>query len=303
VDVFHVNLKNNWNKTTLMGFSETFGGNFFMNLFTIDEKKCTRDGICVKECPSHIIELKDGSPIPTPVKFAEKGCIRCGHCVVVCPHGALSHSLIKIEKCPPLQNDIAFTPEQAEYFLRSRRSIRQYQDRAIEPEKLKKLIEIARYAPTGGNSQQVKWLVINSRERVQKISGLVVDFMRSMVQNKQAIAESYRLDRLVTAWDAGIDIISRGAPSLVFAFAPKNYGVAAVDCTIALSYLDLAAPSLGLGCCWAGFIMMAIAYWPPLQQELALSEGYSSFGAMMVGYPKYRYYRLPERKEPEIVWR
>jgi nitroreductase/NAD-dependent dihydropyrimidine dehydrogenase PreA subunit len=274
-----------------------------MSLFSIDEKKCTHDGICVAECPVRIIELKDSSPVPTLVENGEKGCIKCGHCVSVCPHSAFSHSLINIDLCPPVRDDMMFTPEQAEYFLRSRRSIRSYQDRPIEPEKLTRLIEIARYAPTGSNSQLVKWLVVITPEKVKKISGMVIDMMRTMVENKHPLAASYRLERLVNEWDAGIDMISRGAPTLVFACAPREYKSALVDCSIALTFLDLAAPSLGLGCCWAGFIMTALANWPPLQKELELPEGQSSFGAMMVGYPKYKYHRLPMRKEAEIVWR
>lgn len=274
-----------------------------MSFFIIDEKKCTRDGICVAECPSKIIELKDGSPVPTLMEHAEKGCIRCGHCVAVCPHGAFSHSLIKIEDCPPVQSDLSLTVEQAEHFLRSRRSIRLYKDKAVESEKISRLIEIARYSPTGGNSQQVNWVVISSRDTVKKISGMVIDLMRAMVQNKHPMAESYRLDRLIMAWESGYDLISRDAPSLVLACAPGAYGMASVDCSSALSYLDLAAPTLGLGCCWAGFIMMGIMKWQPLQQMLELPEGQACFGAMMVGYPKYRYYRLPTRKEPAIVWK
>jgi nitroreductase/NAD-dependent dihydropyrimidine dehydrogenase PreA subunit len=274
-----------------------------MSLFTVDEKKCTRDGLCVADCPSHIIELKEGSPVPTPAGGAEKACIKCGHCVAVCPHGALSHSAMPVELCPPIRDDLAVSVEQAEQFLRSRRSVRLYRDTAVEPEKISRLIEIARYAPTGSNSQQVKWLVINSREQVKKISGMVIEFLRGMVQSKQPIAASYRLDILVDVWDSGYDIISRGAPALVFAFAPQSYGVAQVDCASALSYLDLAAPTLGLGCCWGGFIMMANAYCPPLRQELALPEGHAAFGAMMLGYPKVKYHRMPMRKAPEIVWK
>jgi nitroreductase/NAD-dependent dihydropyrimidine dehydrogenase PreA subunit len=271
-----------------------------MGLFTIDEKKCTRDGLCVAECPIRIIEMKDGSPVPTPVEGAEKACIKCGHCVAVCPHGAFSHSLIKIEDCPPVRSDMAFSPEQAEHFLRSRRSIRQYQNKAVEPEKLAKLIDIARYAPTAGNFQPVKWLVVSSPERVKKLSGMVIDLMRTMVKKKNPRAETYRLDKIVAAWDAGIDMISRDAPSLVFVLGPAG-GV--VDCTCAISFLDLAAPSLGLGCCWGGFFMMSLAQWPPLLKELDLPDGLSCWGVMMVGYPKYRYYRLPTRKAPEIMWK
>jgi len=85
--------------------------------------------------------------------------------------------------------------------------------------------------------------------------------------------------------------------------APKKEQSAPSACTLALSYFELAAPSLGLGACWAGFFYAASNVWPPMQQALALPEGHASFGAMMVGYPEYAYHRLPLRSEPLITWR
>ncbi len=274
-----------------------------MSLFTINEQTCKKDGACVEECPLRLIEQKDGSALPTPVPDAETRCVKCGHCVAVCPHGALTHSAWKAEDFIPVQNKAALSAEQAGLFLKSRRSIRTYLRKQIEREKLKKLIEIARYAPTGGNSQLVHWLVINDREDVKRISGLVIDLMRSWVEEKKAIAEKYRLADVVTAWESGFDGISRGAPALIVAHAPKDYGLAQVDCTSALAYLDLTAPTFGLGCCWAGFIMMASMQSQPLQRTLALPEGHASFGIMMIGYPKYKYHFLPPRKDAQIIWR
>jgi hypothetical protein len=40
-----------------------------------------------------------------------------------------------------------------------------------------------------------------------------------------------------------------------------------------------------------------------LQETLALPEEHQSFGAMMVGYPKFEYQRIPMRKEAQITWR
>jgi nitroreductase/NAD-dependent dihydropyrimidine dehydrogenase PreA subunit len=274
-----------------------------MNLFTIDQKKCKRDGICVAECPLRIIEMKDDSPVPTPAADAEERCVKCGHCVAVCPHGAFSHSLLKTADFSPVKKDFALTIDQAEHFLRSRRSIRAYQDKAVERGKLEKLISVARYAPTGSNSQQVQWLVVNSRESVKNMAGIVIDLMRYMIEKKNPFAVNYRLDRAVTAWESGIDGVTRGAPALVIAHAPKEYSLAQVDCTSALAYLDLAAPTLGLGSCWAGFMMMAAAQWPPFQKALALPEGSVCSGIMMVGYPKYKYHRLPPRNEAVIAWK
>jgi len=203
----------------------------------------------------------------------------------------------------PIRKEFALTTDQAEHFLRSRRSIRSYQDKVVEREKIAGLINIARYAPTGTNSQQVGWVVVNSRTEVKKMAAMVIDLFRHMIATKNPFAEKYRLADIVTAWESGIDIISRGAPSLVFVHAPKEYGLAQVDCANSLSYLDLAAPSFGLGACWAGFFMVATAYWPPLQQALGLPEGHAAFGAMMVGYPKYKYHLLPPRNEAQITWK
>ncbi len=273
-----------------------------MSLFSIDEKKCKRDGICAAECPIRLIEIKVGSSIPTPVADAEDRCVKCGHCVAVCPQGAFTHTALKTGDFSPVRKDMALTTEQAEHFLRSRRSIRTYQDKAIDRNNLEKLIDLARYAPTGTNSQQVKWLVVNGREKVKNMAGMTVDLIRNMIKNKHPLTERYRLNNVVSAWESGIDLVSRNAPALVIAHAPKDYGWAQVDCTSALCYLDLAAPTLGFGCCWAGFLMRGANHWPPFQQALDLPEGHASFGIMMIGYPKYQYYRLPPRNEAIVSW-
>ena len=83
----------------------------------------------------------------------------------------------------------------------------------------------------------------------------------------------------------------------------KENRIAATDCVIALSYFDLAAITAGLGCCWAGLLMMAAASYPPMIEELALPENLALKGALMVGYPKYRYTRIPARKPANIVYR
>jgi hypothetical protein len=53
----------------------------------------------------------------------------------------------------------------------------------------------------------------------------------------------------------------------------------------------------------AGYFNAAAIFWPPLQQELGFPEGNVSFGSMMVGYPKFKYQRLPLRNAAEIMWR
>lgn len=274
-----------------------------MSLFTIDDKKCKRDGICVAECPMKIIEMVDETSVPTPTAEAAEKCIQCGHCVAICPHGAFGHNLMKSEDFPPIKKEWKLSVDQAEQFLRSRRSIRTYKKKDVKQEHLNQLIEIARYSPTGTNTQQVDWLVINSREEVKRLTSMVVDLIRGMIAAEHPMSERYNLAGFVTAWEQGVDLISRGAPALVMTHAPKEYAMAPIDCTSALTYYDLAAPTLGLGACWAGFFMIALTQYQPLIDALELPEGHAVFGAMMTGYPKFRYQRLVPRKVANITWK
>jgi nitroreductase len=70
-----------------------------------------------------------------------------------------------------------------------------------------------------------------------------------------------------------------------------------------LTHLELAATGMELGCCWAGYFNAAVTSFPPMKKALGLPDGHQCFGAMMVGYPTYRYHRMPERKTPKIIWR
>jgi nitroreductase/NAD-dependent dihydropyrimidine dehydrogenase PreA subunit len=273
-----------------------------MELFTIDEQTCARDGICAEVCPVGVIDFEKGG-YPRPAQEAEEICIRCGHCVAVCPLGSLSHSDLSVEECTPVADGLRISPAACEQFLRSRRSIRVYKDKKVSRDELQKLIEIARYAPSGHNSQGVKWLVLGDREELRRLSAIVVDWMRWVIANMPQMAAFLHLERTVGRWRDGEDVILRNAPTVIVAHAPKEDRMAPSTCTIALSYLELAASGRGLGTCWAGYFNAAASTFPPMMKALGLPEGHQSFGAMMVGYPAYIYRRLPVRNMPEITWR
>ena len=109
-------------------------------LFYVDPEKCKRDGICVEACGFRLIKKAEADSVPTPIAGSEELCVSCGHCVAVCPTGALSHHAIRPKDCPNIREELLINPEQAEQFLRSRRSIRSYSDKPVERDKLNKLI-------------------------------------------------------------------------------------------------------------------------------------------------------------------
>jgi nitroreductase/NAD-dependent dihydropyrimidine dehydrogenase PreA subunit len=270
--------------------------------FAVDETKCRRDGICVAVCPLGILERGEAEA-PRPVAGGGELCIRCGHCVAACPYGACSLDTMPSAGCAPVRPEWRLSPEQAEHFLRSRRSTRVFRDQPVDAGKIERLIRVARFAPSGHNRQPVRWLVISGTEQVRAIGGHVADWMRRIVAAKPEMARAMMLDRVVAGWDAGADPICRHAPHLVVAHAPKADPTAPSACTLALAYLELAAPSFGLGACWAGYVHMAALSWPPLQEALALPAGEQFCGGIMLGEPRHRYHRLPDRREPDITWR
>jgi nitroreductase len=101
------------------------------------------------------------------------------------------------------------------------------------------------------------------------------------------------------------DAFLRGAPVLIVAHARKEslVSLAGIDSANALTFLDLAANSLGLATCWAGYVYIMANIFQPVQEALALPEGHAAYGCLMLGYNKFKYHRIPCRKAPRIDWR
>jgi nitroreductase/NAD-dependent dihydropyrimidine dehydrogenase PreA subunit len=273
-----------------------------MGLLTIDETKCKKDGLCARECPMVIIKLKDGDGFPEIVPGGEDICNSCGHCVAICPHGALDHSRVPRESSPFIEKDLKINENQAVQFLRSRRSIRFFKNQPVEREKLQRLIEIARYAPSGGNLQLVEWVVFTDPDTIKGVAERTVEWMRKVLEkDPQSVPPYFPL--IVGAWDMGYNTVTWSAPALVLASAPKEATTGMVDVTLALSYFELAAPKLGLGTCWAGLVSGAMKASAAVMEAVGLPEGHPHYYPMMIGYPKPKYSRVPERKAPKITWK
>ena len=273
-----------------------------MSLFTIDQEKCKRDGICVKECPIQVIVREDKNAFPRPTDDAEELCVRCGHCVAVCPYGAFNLSMIPLDECPPMKKDLLPRSKAISHFLRSKRSIRQYKEKPIPRDMLEELINTARYAPTASNRQQVHWTVIEDPAMIQRLAAMVIDFTKLMLPTLTDKLMVQRIKRIVVAWERGEDRILRKAPNLILVHAPSDLPFAETDCATALAYLELYAYALGLGTCWAGYFTTAAKFHAPLMEVLAFPSGHQCYGAVMIGYPKYRYKRIPQRNEATVSW-
>jgi nitroreductase/NAD-dependent dihydropyrimidine dehydrogenase PreA subunit len=281
-----------------------------MAIVEFNRETCTKCGNCSAVCSWSLIVLReDNSPGFFP--GVDEFCIHCGQCVAVCPTGSVRHQDIPVEECSPIakKQEVSFT--QASSLIKTRRSIRVFKDKPVPRELLESVIDIARYAPTADNFEEVKWLIIDNKAEFNKLNMLSSESFRLVSENR---AEPWSNIRYVdTPWpeffkriprmlELGIGFKTMDEPARVITYAESNNPLAAIDCVIALSYFDLAAKAAGLGCCWAGAFSVAAQAYDPLKKALGVPEDFKVYGALYVGYPEYTYHRIPLRKPAHITY-
>lgn len=263
-----------------------------MALIKVDLAKCNKDGLCVAECPSGALEADaDGGPFAADPAV----CNACGHCVAVCPNGALTNVRVAaVGGAGGVSPNVGSWPAPAvvDGLLRGRRSIRAYEDKPVSREMFAQLIDVARFAPTASNVQEVRWIVAADPRKVRELAGLTAAWF----------AGNGTRPKYSAMWERGRDYFLRGAPALVVAYAPDGAPFGAADCAIALTFLELAAVSRGLGTCWAGLLTFAANGDPALRQALGVPDGHTVQGGLMLGYPKARFIGVPPRNPAVVHW-
>ena len=114
--------------------------------------------------------------------------------------------------------------------ISKRRSIRKYKDTEVEDEKLQDILEVARIAPSAGNRQEWKFIVVKDKETREKLVEAA---------NGQAFVG-----------EAPVTIIACSTESE--RVMPCGQHAYTVDLSIAVSFMILEATEQGLGTCWLG---------------------------------------------------
>ena len=189
------------------------------------------------------------------------------------------------------KNFSTLSSEEAERFLRSRRSIRSYKKTTVPREKLLKLVEIAHFAPTASNRQGVSYVIVDDKKILEEAIEIVIKWLEN----------DALLNRIFTSYikayrEDGIDTVLRGAPNLILTTTAANLSGGRENSIFSLAYLELYVPTLGLGSCWAGiFEICALSDNSPMLKLFNIPEGKKITGAVMVGYPQYSYKKIVDR--------
>ncbi len=269
-------------------------------IIKVDQSLCINCGGCIRACPGGLITKNE---FPVPIPNAWDLCIDCGHCVAICPTEAMHQRAMGPEDCEPI--DIHLIPrwDRVRQYLISRRSVRGYVRKPVEKEAVLQLLDVARWAPNGANRQVLRWVVINDPVKVRQIAQMTIDGMKIVKERNPELYQEAKMEVFVEAWDGGQDRISRGAPCVIVACAPKDERTAPPAAMIAIAYAQVAAPGLGMGTTFTGTINTAAQAYPPLIELLGLPDGHVPYGTFVLGYPAEKFQRVPRRKPIEVTWR
>lgn len=271
-----------------------------MKELIVDRERCTRCGLCIDVCNRKVLAA-DGEGLPAVNPERAGQCNECGHCGAVCPAHACTAPGPKDTVYPlAAANDVTF--EQARQFILSCRSVRRYKEQPVAREEIVELLEVARRAPTGSNVQPIRWLSVGGRDKMRRISDLIIEWFDTEARANQEALKRYNIDEVVSRYKGGYDIIFRDAPNAVFAITGPDARWGQEDGAIALTYFCLAAHARNIGSCWCGFGMRAVNQYAPLREYLGLAQDAVVRAIAFFGHPDIAYYSTPPRKPLRVEW-
>lgn len=193
--------------------------------------------------------------------------------------------------------------KELEALIKSRRSIRKWQDKAVPEELLLKAIEMATWAPNGGNQQNWRFYVITSRSTVQKIA----DAVQATANVMASWPETDKLGYASRIRDSASFI--RTAPAAIAVVASRYQSIVdqildargkadktasrirelrnTADSKIqsvssAIAYLLLVLHQMGIGACWMTGPMQSKE---EIEKILKVPKGMDVCAFIPIGYP------------------
>jgi nitroreductase len=174
-----------------------------------------------------------------------------------------------------------------------RRSVRSYQARQVEPEKLQLILECGRYAPSAVNKQPWHFTIITDRAVLDRISA----------ENRRIMLDSDNPRARERAAQPDFDSFHH-APAAIIVSGEDENTFAPADCANAMENMAIAAQSLALASCYlAGFRRcFAGPNGAALKAELRIPQGFTPLYALALGYPAGEPPEPAPRREGTITW-
>lgn len=253
-------------------------------MVTIDKTRCIACGACLRGCSMGVFVNGPEGPEVHP----RRTCIQCMHCAAACPRQAIGFSELTAEEIyPPMPEELL------EKLLKTRRSIRHFQEKLPPKELVQKALDTAMYSPSGKNQRAYEFTVLWGLEKTRALRDRAIALCREF-------GEAPELPKLL---EKGTDLLTCNAPVMIVAWSPEDCLNPVLDPAVAMAQLELCLVQAGLGTCWGGYLRQISDRFAELREMLGLREDCRVRCALMTGYAeKEKYIRSVWRPKASVHW-
>lgn len=171
-------------------------------------------------------------------------------------------AMIAVASCSNTRTENNMSENTALEVLKTRRAIREYQDRMPEKELIEQIVEAGTYAPTGMGRQSPVIVAVTNREIRNRLSQLNAGIMGRE-------ADPFY-----------------GAPVVLVVLADRQYPTYLYDGALVMGNLMNAAHAVGLGSCWIHRAkeVFETPEGKALLREWGIEGDYEGIGNCIIGY-------------------
>ncbi len=301
-----------------------------MGVMKADPETCTSCGLCIENCPFKCWEM-DENEVP---KMKETyACFSCYNCMVACPVDAISivetyHVDEGFFDYGYHENKLPLQPQDAEgnpadwtdveKTMMERRSVRNFKDDPVPEPLIRRVLEAGRFAPSAGNHQPWKFVVVTDRDLIRKLEEAchgIVNMMHASYHNDamvmglvQMLGEPTPIGIFDPRVQGGVGCVSRkelpsylGAPVVIFVAVNDKAAGPDMHAGICGQNMNLAAQALGLGFCWSGFGSM-VENVPELKAMLGVEPPWRIATSIALGFPRFKQKGVVPREFRPVTW-
>ena len=186
--------------------------------------------------------------------------------------------IMGLASCSNTKTENSMAENNALEVLKSRRSIRSYQDKMPEKELIAQIVEAGTYAPTGMGKQSPIIVAVTNRDTRDQLAEMNAKIM-------------------------GVDTDPfYGAPVVLVVLADKQYPTYLYDGSLVMGNLMNAAQAVGLGSCWIHRAkeVFETPEGKALLKEWGIEGDYEGIGNCIIGYSAQEAPQ-PKPRKPDYI--
>ncbi len=212
---------------------------------------------------------------------------------------------------------------ETERIILERRSVRKYKKEQVPEWMIKRILETGRFAPSAGNCQPWKFVVVRDPKIIAEMTGDVVDGCKKfakmidyrqpgkgwkrplanlLIRLKPAELHPTPFGALNLISEGRLDLY-HGAPTVILLFKDvRGIGSPDLDGGIAGQNMVLAAHSMGLGTCWVSFAKLIFEQGNKWNKFFGVEYPYKFLTSLSVGFPFSKPDGMVARQTHAIDW-